>query len=72
MAAHSFQVPGQFEDALAQADSQLWVACRGDGTLRVRVATPAWASELRLMTPQILARVNNGRSGRITSIRWMA
>jgi predicted nucleic acid-binding Zn ribbon protein len=43
-----------------------------DGVLRVRVATPAWASELQMMTPQILSRVNNGRSGRITSIRWMA
>ena len=43
-----------------------------DGTLRVRVATPAWASELQLMTPQILARLNTGRSGRIKSIRWMA
>jgi predicted nucleic acid-binding Zn ribbon protein len=44
----------------------------GDGTLRVRVATAAWASELQLMTPQILGRLNTGRSGRITSIRWMA
>lgn len=43
-----------------------------DGVLRVRVATPAWANELQMMTPQILGRVNNGRSGRITSIRWMA
>lgn len=43
-----------------------------DGVLRVRVATAAWANELQLMTPQILARVNTGRSGRITSIRWMA
>jgi predicted nucleic acid-binding Zn ribbon protein len=43
-----------------------------DGVLRVRVATAAWASELSLMTPQILARVNTGRTGRITAIRWMA
>jgi predicted nucleic acid-binding Zn ribbon protein len=43
-----------------------------DGQLRVRVATAAWASELQLMTPQILARLNTGRSGRITAIRWMA
>lgn len=43
-----------------------------DGVLRVRVATPAWASELQMMTQQILARINTGRSGRITSIRWMA
>ncbi len=43
-----------------------------DGVLRVRVATPAWANELQMMTPQILGRLNNGRTGRITSIRWMA
>ncbi|HEY7681595.1 MAG TPA: DUF721 domain-containing protein [Gemmatimonadales bacterium] len=43
-----------------------------DGVLRVRVATPAWASELSLMTPQILARVNAARTGRITGIRWIA
>ena len=43
-----------------------------DGVLRVRVATPAWANELQMMTQQILARLNTGRSGRITSIRWMA
>lgn len=43
-----------------------------DGTLRVRVATAAWASELQLMTPQILAKVNKDRAGRIMGIRWMA
>jgi predicted nucleic acid-binding Zn ribbon protein len=43
-----------------------------DGVLRVRVATAAWASELSLMTPQILARLNTGRSGRITAVRWLA
>src|SRR5512143_4278855 len=43
-----------------------------DGQLRVRVATAAWAAELQLMTPQILARLNTGRSGRITAVRWMA
>ena len=43
-----------------------------DGQLRVRVATAAWASELQLMTPQILAKVNKDRAGRITGIRWMA
>ena len=43
-----------------------------DNQLRVRVATAAWASELQLITPQILARVNRGRSGRITAIRWLA
>jgi predicted nucleic acid-binding Zn ribbon protein len=43
-----------------------------DGVLRVRVQTAAWASELSLMTPQILARLNTGRTGRITAIRWMA
>jgi predicted nucleic acid-binding Zn ribbon protein len=43
-----------------------------DGILRVRVATPAWANELQMMTQQILARLNTGRTGRIKSIRWMA
>ena len=43
-----------------------------DGVLRVRVATSAWAAELSLMTPQILARLNTGRAGRITAIRWQA
>ena len=43
-----------------------------DGVLRVRVATAPWASELSLMTPRILARVNAGRDGRINSIRWIA
>lgn len=43
-----------------------------DGILRVRVATAAWASELSLMTPTILARVNAARTGRIKGIRWIA
>jgi predicted nucleic acid-binding Zn ribbon protein len=43
-----------------------------EGVLRVKVATAAWASELQLMTPQILARLNTGRAGRITAIRWLA
>jgi predicted nucleic acid-binding Zn ribbon protein len=43
-----------------------------DGVLRIRVATAPWATELSLMTPRILARINAGREGRITSIRWIA
>ena len=42
-----------------------------DGVLRVRVASAPWASELGLMTPTILARINAGKTGRIKSIRWM-
>jgi predicted nucleic acid-binding Zn ribbon protein len=42
-----------------------------DGVLRVRVATAAWANELSLMSPKILARLNAGRSGRVKEIRWM-
>jgi predicted nucleic acid-binding Zn ribbon protein len=42
-----------------------------DGVLRVRVATAAWANELSLMAPKILARLNAGRSGRVKEIRWM-
>jgi predicted nucleic acid-binding Zn ribbon protein len=41
-----------------------------DGMLRVRVATAAWANELTLMSPKILARLNAGRSGRVKQIRW--
>ncbi len=33
-----------------------------DGTLMVRVASHGWATELGLMTPRILARVNGSRS----------
>ena len=43
-----------------------------DGVLFVRVATHGWMTELQLMTPEILARVNVGRGpGRITTIRWL-
>ncbi len=42
-----------------------------DGVLRVRVATAAWANELSLMTPRVLARLNAGRAGRVREIRWV-
>jgi predicted nucleic acid-binding Zn ribbon protein len=42
-----------------------------DGVLRVRVASAAWANELSLMTPRILARLNAGRTGRVKEIRWV-
>ena len=43
-----------------------------DGVLRVRVASAPWASELSLMTPRIIGRLNAGRRTRlITSIRWI-
>jgi predicted nucleic acid-binding Zn ribbon protein len=42
-----------------------------DGILRVRVASAAWATELSLMSPKILGRLNAGRSGRVKEIRWM-
>jgi predicted nucleic acid-binding Zn ribbon protein len=42
-----------------------------DGVLRVHVASAPWATELGLMTPSILARLNQGRSGRIKEIRWI-
>ena len=41
-----------------------------DGVLRVTVASAAWATELGLMTPRILARINAGRTGRVREIRW--
>ena len=42
-----------------------------DGVLRVRVTTAPWATELGLMTPRILARINRERKGRITRIHWI-
>ena len=42
-----------------------------DGVLRVRVATAAWANELSLMTPKILARLNASRTGRVKEVRWV-
>lgn len=43
-----------------------------DGTLFVRVATSAWMTELQLMAPEIMARINAGRgAGRIKTIRWL-
>ena len=43
-----------------------------DGTLFVRVATSGWMTELQLMAPEIMARVNAGRgAGRIRTIRWL-
>lgn len=43
-----------------------------EGVLRVRVATAPWASELQMMTPRIIGRLNTGRPARpITGIRWI-
>jgi predicted nucleic acid-binding Zn ribbon protein len=42
-----------------------------DGTLFVGVRTSGWMTELQLMAPEIMARVNAGRgAGRIKTIRW--
>ncbi|MGH7581655.1 MAG: DciA family protein [Gemmatimonadales bacterium] len=41
-----------------------------DGVLMVRAATHAWAVELGLMTPRILARLNGDRKGRVRQVRW--
>lgn len=41
-----------------------------DGTLLVRVATHAWATELGLMAPRILTRLNGSKRGRVQHIRW--
>lgn len=69
-----------------QADAVLsWADCVGpqvaavtrpesvtpDGVLRVRVASAGWATELGLMAPRILARMNQSRKGRIVQIRWI-
>ena len=43
-----------------------------DGTLFVRVATHPWMTELQMMTPEIMARLNAGRGdGRVRSLRWL-
>ncbi|HWO90089.1 MAG TPA: DUF721 domain-containing protein [Gemmatimonadales bacterium] len=43
-----------------------------DGVLFVRVKSAAWRQELSLMTPDLLARLNAGRTtGRIEQIRWV-
>lgn len=42
-----------------------------DGLMRVHVASAPWATELGLMTPRILARLNQGRTGRVREIRWV-
>jgi predicted nucleic acid-binding Zn ribbon protein len=46
-------------------------AVNADGTLWVRVASSAWANELSLMAPRILARINQDRQGQIREIRWL-
>lgn len=47
------------------------LAVTPEGTLLVRVATPGWATELGLMTPRILTRVNGARKGRVQQVRWL-
>lgn len=47
------------------------LAVTPDGTLLVRVATNAWATELGLMTPRILTRVNGSKQGRVAHVRWL-
>ena len=41
-----------------------------DGILRVRVPSSAWANELSLMTPKILAKMNAGR-GAVRELRFI-
>jgi predicted nucleic acid-binding Zn ribbon protein len=46
-------------------------AVNAEGTLWVRVASSAWANELSLMAPRILAKLNHDRRGQIREIRWL-
>ncbi len=46
-------------------------AVNAEGTLWVRVASSAWANELSLMAPRILAKLNQSRRGQIKEIRWL-
>jgi predicted nucleic acid-binding Zn ribbon protein len=45
---------------------------RQDGVLVVKVKSAPWAQELSLMTRDIMARVNAGRTtGRVARIHWV-
>ncbi|MGE0439635.1 MAG: DciA family protein [Gemmatimonadales bacterium] len=58
------EVVGERVAANARADG-----VTADGQLWVIVRSSAWAAELSLMAPRILARLNEGRDGRITALR---
>jgi predicted nucleic acid-binding Zn ribbon protein len=45
-------------------------AVSADGVLWVGVVSSAWAAELSLMAPGILQRLNQGRHGQITQLRY--
>src|SRR2546428_5850597 len=54
------------------ASNTLAVNVRPDGVLVVKVRTAPWAQELTMMTPQVIARINAGRTdGRISGIHWV-
>jgi len=64
------------EDWAERVGPQIAVVTRAesvtpDGILRVRVPSAAWANELSLMTPKILAKMNAGRRGRIRELRFI-
>jgi predicted nucleic acid-binding Zn ribbon protein len=42
-----------------------------DGILWVRVTSSAWATELSLMAPRILGRLNQDRGGQVREIRCL-
>jgi predicted nucleic acid-binding Zn ribbon protein len=44
-------------------------AVTADGILWIRVKSSAWAMEISLMAPRILARLNADRTGRIRELR---
>ena len=41
-----------------------------DGVLWVRVVSSAWAAELSLMMPRILAKLNREKAGKIRELRF--
>jgi predicted nucleic acid-binding Zn ribbon protein len=62
--------PGLVGERLAHAATPESVT--PDGTMFVRVKSSAWRQELSLMTPEVLALINAGRTaGRIRRIRWL-
>ncbi len=64
------------EDWAERVGSQIATVTRAesvtpDGILRVRVPSAAWATELSLLKPKILAKLNAGRRGRIRELRFI-
>jgi len=60
------QVVGPKVAAVTRAE-----AVSPDGILWVRVTSSSWATELSLMAPRIMYRLNEGRDGQVREIRCL-